>query len=319
MDGSPSATVRPRPGELAAWARQHRSAWRDAGFFLAQDILNSLLTALVIGVALALPTGLYVVFESVEAAAVKLNLAPQATLFLRPAVTREQGEALAARLRADPRVAGAAFVGRDLALAEFKASSGLEKVLDALPDNPLPHLITLSLRPGAQGALKPLLEGLGSAAEVAEAHYDLSWIARLHAFAALLGRGISALAVLLGMGVVLIVGNAIRVAIQRRREEIEVTKLCGATDVYVRRPFLYLGSAFGLGGGMVAIAILALVFGWLEAPLAELSGLYGFTLGATGLGFRHAFGVLGAALGLGWAGGWLAVTLHLRSFEPRVG
>ncbi|MBI4694213.1 MAG: cell division protein FtsX [Gammaproteobacteria bacterium] len=316
MDGTPAATRSARPSRLAAWARQHGGAWRTCAHYFRRDAVNALLTVLVIGIALALPAGLYVIYDGTVSAAARLNLAPQATLFLRGTVAAPEGAALAARLRADPRVAEAVFVDRAAALAEFKAGSGLGAVLDALPDNPLPHVVTLTLRRGSPAERESLLSGLRGAAEVAETHYDLIWIARLEAFSALLGRGVSGLGALLGLGVVLIAGNAIRVGIERQRDEIEVAKLCGATDAYVRRPFLYLGAAFGLGSGLTALLILALLFGRLAGPLGDLAGLYGLAPGAIGLGPGPGAALLGLSLTLGWLGGWLAVSLHLREMEP---
>jgi len=125
------------------------------------------------------------------------------------------------------------------------------------------------------------------------------------------------LAVMLGLGVVLAIGNTVRLAIENRRAEIVVVKLVGGTDAYVARPFLYTGLWYGVGGGLIAVLLTSLALLLLQGPVAQLSGSYGSTFVLIGLGLSKGFLVIAGAALLGWSGAWISVLRHLRAIEPR--
>jgi cell division transport system permease protein len=164
--------------------------------------------------------------------------------------------------------------------------------------------------------MQSLLATLEETRGVARVQVDLGWLQRLKAITEVLGRGVWALAALLALAVILVIGNTIRLAIENRRDEILVAKLVGGTDAFVRRPFLYTGVWFGLGGGMVAFILLQLSLWWLSGPVERLAGLYGSQFALTGLSFEGNLMLLAVAIAFGWVGAWLAVKRHLVIIEP---
>jgi cell division transport system permease protein len=153
--------------------------------------------------------------------------------------------------------------------------------------------------------------------QIDQAVLDLEWVQRLYSMMALGKRLVIALAALLALGVLLVVGNTIRLAIESRRDEIVIVKLVGGTNAFVRRPFLYTGLWYGLGGGILAWLIIGFGLFWLSSPVAELAGLYRsqFELQGLGIGDSLMMWLCGGLLGL--AGAWLAVSRHLGAIEPR--
>jgi len=204
------------------------------------------------------------------------------------------------------------------ALTEFRNDSGFGKALDALGDNPLPDTLIVTPTPAAstpQGtdALKGAIAALP---DVQTVQVDAEWVKRLHAMLDILRRIVLLTAGLLGTGVVLIVGNTIRLDILNRRTEIEVMKLVGASDGFARRPFLYSGIWYGLGGGLLALTLVAVAAAVLARPVESLARLYGSQFRLHGLGFTTGVLLLTLAASLSWLGSWLAATRHIRAIEP---
>ncbi len=293
---------------MTAWLRQHRRAVASALKRLG------LLNAVVIGVALSLPAGGYTLLESLRGVAGRLALDTQLSVFLRPEAKRADAEALGKLLRADPRIARLRFVPRDEALKELAAVQGMPEVIEALGRNPLPDAFVVTSDPAS---LEALAADLGKLAGVAHVQADAAWARRLAALAAIGRLALWLLSALLGLGLVAVTFNTIRLQILTQREEIEVSKLIGATDGFIRRPFYYLGLLQGLAGGAVALAVVGLGLWLLNHQVAELARSYGS-------GFRFAFLPAGDALAvvlfaglLGWLGAQLSVSRHLREIEPR--
>jgi cell division transport system permease protein len=293
---------------LSAWLRQHRQALAAA---LARlGVLN----ALVIGVALSLPAGGYAVLESLRPLAGRVAFDSQVSVFLSPQARRADAEALDKTLRADPRIARLRFVPREEALKELSAVQGMPEVIAALGSNPLPDAFVVT----AKGeSLEQLASDLGKLPGVAHVQADAAWAKRLAALAGIGRLALWLLSALLGVGLVAVTFNTIRLQILTQREEIEVSKLIGATDAYIRRPFYYLGLVQGLAGGVVAIGIVAGGLALLNREVHSLAESYGS-------GFRLAYLPLGDALAivafagfLGWLGAQLSVVRHLREIEPR--
>ena len=222
---------------------------------------------------------------------------------------------LAQRVAQRPDVDQAELVTRSDALEDFRAYSGFGEALDLLDDNPLPH--ALVVRPAGTGAnLETLVADLDSLEETALVQLDTAWLERLRAILELARRVVDVTTVLLSLAVIAIIGNTIRLEIGNRREEIEIVKLVGASDGYIRRPFLYLGLCYGVGAGVLAALIVVLGLGLVAAPARALMGLYGSNYRLAGLGVGDTALLLGIGAFLGWAGAGIAVARHLRDVEP---
>jgi cell division transport system permease protein len=203
-------------------------------------------------------------------------------------------------------------------MAEFRDNSGFGKALDALTDNPLPDtlIVTPSLDASTPQGTATLKQAIAAMADVQTVQLDTEWVKRLHAMLDILRRVVALTAGLLGASVVLIVGNTIRLDILNRRAEIEVMKLVGASDGFARRPFLYSGVWYGLGGGLIAIILVAVAAAALAKPVDSLAALYGSPFHLQGLKLLAAAEVLGLAVALAWLGSWLAATRHIRGIAP---
>lgn len=304
---------------FASYRLHHQQVAKDSLRRLLKNPLSTLATWLVIGIALALPGGLYIALNNLEALSEGWGESTQLSLYLKNSTSDEAGSALAARLQQRADIASVRFISRDAALTEFRALSGFGDVLDLLEQNPLP--VTIVIQP-SRTALDPsaatrLLDEMKNLPEVEQATLDLQWVQRLHALLGI-GRQIAlVLAVLLGVGVVLVIGNTIRLAIEARRDEIVVIKLVGGTNAFVRRPFLYTGFWYGLGGGLLALAIVAFSLYWLGDAVATLASAYGSEFRLAGPGPLQTLLLLIAGSLLGWIGAWGEVSRHLGAIEPR--
>ena len=202
-------------------------------------------------------------------------------------------------------------------MVEFQEQSGLGEALRELPDNPLPGSILVTPEIIDKEALAALLDELKSMPKVEQAQLDLLWIERLAAILKMGENFIFALSVLLIAALLLVVGNTIRLHIENRRIEIEVIKLVGGTDGYVRRPFLYMGVMYGFAGGILAWLLLAFGLEWLNESVVSLAKLYGSEFSLSGIPLEDGFSLLFGAVLLGYIGAWLAVARHLRELAPR--
>jgi len=273
-----------------------------------------LLNALVIGVAVSLPAGGYALLESLRSLAGRATLEPQISLFLRPEAKRAEADALGKTLRADARIARVRFVPREDALKELNAVEGMREVIASLGRNPLPDAFVLTPR---DKALEPLAADLAKLPGVAHVQADSAWAQRLGALERLGRLGLALLAGLLGAGLVAVTFNTIRLQILTQREEIEVSKLIGATDGFIRRPFYYAGLLQGVAGGVFALAIVAVLLAALNIEVRPLADSYGSSFRFAFLSAQGALAVLALAGALGWLGAHLSVSRHLRNIEPR--
>ena len=302
---------------FSSWLRHHRLSAADSLFRVLEHPFASLLTWLVIGIALALPAGLNVALENLNRLGTTWNSPAQISLFLQATLSPEEAARLPATLEKRVDVAGASFVSREEALQEFRALSGFADVLDSLQDNPLPDLVLVTPAEGLDSAgVAELSRQLTAYPEVERALLDMEWLQRLNGLMVLAQRLVLAVGGLLLLGVVLILGNTIRLAIESRRDEIVIVKLVGGSNAFVRRPFLYSGLWYGVGGGVFAAMLVALFLWFLREPVDSLALLYGSDFRLHGPGLMGALDlvVLGGCLGL--AGAWLAVARHLAAIEP---
>ena len=295
----------------------HRANLVGAIERLAAQPFASLLTILVIATALALPAGLRVAVNNADAVSDQWQSAADFTVYLKLDVSEEAARKTARAIEARADVASVKLIDRDAALAEFRARSGFGEALDALGGNPLPHTLVVSPASGVTSDVEALAQAIAKLPETELVQVDTAWVARLRAMLALAGRLVDFATVLLGLAVAIVIGNTIRLEINNRSVEIEVTKLVGGTDGFIRRPFLYLGLCYGLAGAVVALAVVALALLLLAAPVRALAALYGSGFTLTGLSLRESGILLAGGALLGWAGAGLAAARHLRAIEPK--
>ncbi len=305
--------------QLESYLAHHRRTARDAAMRMRDAPLSSLMTGLVIAIALALPVALMLMLATVQTVSSGWDEAARINVYLADEVDLTQAEGLREHWAGESAISEVELIARDEALGSFRERSGLGEALDFLEDNPLPH--TLVLTPEARyqeaSALQRLVERLESDEYVVRVQLDLEWLQRLNAIADVLERGVTALGLLLGLAVVLVIGNTIRLAIESRRREIVVAKLVGGTEAFVRRPFLYTGLWYGALGGVLAWWLVEVAFWWLSVPVDRLADLYGSAFGLQRLSFGDVLTLVGASMLFGWLGAWLAVKRHLDAIEPR--
>ena len=301
------------------WVTRHLQSMFAALGRLLRRPLSTLLTTLVIAVALALPAGLWLVVKNARAATGDLATAVQVTAYMKVGTPIARADQLARQLRERPEVASVRVIPAEQALKEFREYSGFGTALDALTDNPLPHALVVqpSVEQRDGGTIEALRAFLTAAPDVDIVQADAEWARRLAALLDVLRTLFLAAAGLLAVGVLAVIGNTIRLEIGARREEIEVTKLVGGSDAFVRRPFLYAGLFQGLFGGLLSLGLVALVIAAVEAPIARLTALYGGRFRLGGLSLEEAGIVLLVGASLGLIGAWIGAARHLSRIEPR--
>lgn len=307
-----------RPNFLRRWLGEHARVCVAAFGRQWRDPIGTLLTALVIGITLALPAGLELMVNNLRAAAGGLNDTRTITVFLRDTLGEAEGRALADTLAQRAEIAAARYTSRDTALREFRERSDLGAVLDALGSNPLPASLALTPKAEADAAaLDQLAQAMRADPGVEQVQLDHAWSQRLAAALAVGTRLAQLLAVALGIAAVLAMGNTIRLDIESRRDEIVVMKLIGAPAGFIRRPFLYAGFWYGLSGGVVAIGAVYLARAALAGPVGALVAMYEGAFTLRGPDAQTLMLVLGAGALLGLSGAWLAVARHLGRVEQR--
>lgn len=303
---------------MIAWLTRHAQTSIGSLGRLSQQKFATLLTVLVIGIALALPACLHLLIDNAQSATGNWNRAVDITVFLKRPTSLDDARRTAERVKQRRDVASVDLITADEALKEFRRDSGFGAAIDALNDNPLPH--TMVVRPAEEfmsaASLQTLTTDLRALPSVEIVQLDTAWVNRLNAILDATRRALVLAAGLLALGVMVIVGNTIRLDIQNRRAEIEVTKLVGGSDAFVRRPFLYSGIWYGLGGGLTAWIITLAVTGVLREPIGRIAGLYGSAFELGGLGLKPTLLLLGGGIVLGWLGSYLAASRHLRAIEP---
>ncbi len=304
--------------ELVAWWGHHRSSCLDSLQRLLQTPLQSLLTWMVIAIAVALPTGLYLGLHNLQQLGNGWQDSAQMSVFLKRDAKPEAIKRFQDQLQNNTEVASFNSISPANALEEFQRFSGLGNVLNNLDENPLPTVFVI--QPNANitnpEQLASLQESLASHPIVDNVQLDLGWLRRLHELLSLGERIVISLAGLLSLGVLLIIGNTMRLAIENRRDEIIVTKMVGGTNGFVRRPFLYTGLWYGIGGGLLALILVMIVGFWISGPVANLVTLYESEYSLSGMGLIDMLTLLLSAAFLGWLGAWIAVSRHLRDIEP---
>jgi cell division transport system permease protein len=315
------ASRRSKPGLTdlpGLWLHQHLQTAVATLGRLRRSPLPTGMTVTVIGIALALPAALFVVTENLRTMAGGWDQAAAVSVFLKQEVDDEAAARLAQELGTRPELAQVHLIGREQALTEFRALGGFEDALSQLQVNPLPAV--LAIYPEASFSTPERLEGLHAELEtLPEADFvrmDTLWLQRFQAILDLAERAVFLLSALLAVGVLLIVGNTIRLEILNRRVEIEIMELVGATAGFIRRPFLYAGAWYGLLGALTAWLLVTIAILLLQQPVARLATLYRSDFPLTGLGLMPMMVILSGSVVFSLIGSWIAVNRHLRDAGP---
>jgi len=298
---------------MKAWLIQHREAALDALRRLAVTPLNTLLGSLVLGIALALPAGGQMLLTNFQHLANNAAATPEVSLFMTLDAGKEEVAEIEGQLRKHPQIQSVSFVQRETALQRLKANQGLSEVIESLQRNPFPDAFVVVPRPISPQELEQLRTVLAKLPKVEHVQLDSAWVKKLDALLRLSRLAVTLLAALLGIALVAVTFNTIRLQILTRSAEVEVSRLLGATDSYIRRPLYYFGAIQGLAGGLVAWIIVVSATHLLQAPIRELTDLYGSNFSLHSLPLIDALVLLSAAVILGWLGAWLSLRRHLRS------
>ena len=301
---------------VSAWFSHHIYVFFFSLGQVSRNPLATLMTASVIGIALALPTGLYLLMENARSVSQGWDGVMQISLYLKHEISDEQARQFSIKLQRHPDIKQLRLMTRKQALEEYKQLSGFSEALNMLVENPLPAVVVIRPRLSTPEAGQALLAQLNQRPEVDIAQFDQRWLKRLFAIMDIIRRGVLILAILLALAVLLIIGNTIRLSIQSRREEIEVNKLFGATDRFIRRPFLYSGWWYGFLGSLFAWGLISYALHLLDEPTRKLSSLYFSQYNLISLDFQASAILLLTGPVLGLLGAGLAVGRHLRSIQP---
>lgn len=299
-------------------------AWRDQHFFsffsslgrLAARPWATLLTVLVLGFAIALPLLFWLVFDNARELSGGLREAREVTLFLKPALDASHAEAFAGELRRRDDVAAVLLRTPEQGLAEFRDLSGFGEALDALQSNPLPSVLVVTPRETGAADDPPLVATMQADTRVDLVQYDAAWRRKLGGILHLGERVVAVAAVLLALATLLVIGNTVRMDIQARSAEISVMQMIGASNGFVRRPFLYAGFWYGMLGALFALLVVVVVEVALAEPVARLVESYAHRFALHALGAGVAAAVAGACAVLGWSGAWIATARHLAAGRP---
>ncbi len=298
---------------MIAWLRHHRHSAAQALRRIASAA--SALSVLVIGVTLALPLGGYTLMANLQSWLPASAYRADVSVFFAAGTASSEIDRVASGLRARAGVKEVRFVPREAALAALKKSTGLSDLIGALPENPLPDALVVVLDSQDGELAQHVASGARSIKSVASAQVDSAWIRRLDAMLSLARSAVLVLAIVLGAGLLAIVFNTIRLQIVTQRDEIEVLRLVGATDSYIRRPFLYFGSLEGALGGLAALAIVAGSLAALQADVSRLSGLYGSGFRLSLPGGANCVALVAVSAFLGWLGAAASVSKYLHNIR----
>ena len=305
-------------GLLTIWFSRHVSTASASLGRLARQPFASIMIVLVIAVTLAIPAALNLAIKNFAAIGNSWDEALDFSVFLDTGLSVGEAEGIAKLIGQRADVADVQLITADDALEEFKLQSGFGDALDQLADNPLPH--TLVVRPSPANTAESMLllrEELATLPEIELVQVDTEWVQRFHAILEIVQQAVSIGAGLLGLAIIVIIGNTIRLEIQNRRDEIEVTKLIGASNAFVRRPFLWSGFWYGLFGSLLGLGLVQYGLYLLQPTVTRLAGLYQSGLTVLSLDWRDSLTIIGIGVALGLAGSWFAAARHMRAIEPK--
>jgi len=297
----------------------HKEAIQFSLTRLWQSPLSTWITLAAIALALSLPSSLYLLLDNLKSLTDDKREVPTISLFIKQNISEQQARDRGELLAEMPEIDKVVLVPRDEALADFRQITGFAETLETLDENPLPHVLVVTPHlnligdPGLD--MEALAQKLESFPEIDLVQMDVEWVKRLRGILSISERAVLLISVLLALTVLLVIGNTIKLNIENRKEEIDVSRLIGATNTYIRRPFLYSGIWYGLFGGIISLVFVHLALLFLVSPVNELARLYGSTFSINGLGFKITLYILLFSSLLGLVGAWIAVGSHLRKIR----
>lgn len=299
------------------WLTQHRLVLQSALRRIFNTPVAGLLNIMVIGIALSLPVGMYVLLQNAQGLLQQFSSTPQLSVFLNLTAKADDIDKLRKQFERHPNIASVTFVSRETALQQLKQNSELDDVISGLDKNPLPDAFLIEPNSSEPVVLNALRTELANLPQVEVAQLDSAWAYKLAALLKFANLAVLILASLLSLALIAVTFNTIRLQILTQRDEIEVSKLIGASNSFIRRPFLYFGALQGLLGGIAAYLLISISLALLNYPLAALSQLYASSFTLHGLSLADSLSLLLFSLYLGWLGAWLSVSKHLAAIEPR--
>jgi len=299
-----------------AWIRDHVRVALESLSYLSARLATSLLVWLLIGIALALPAGLYLLQKNLSSLTGEWQGRPGVSVYFERAASDAAITALVEKAEAHSMVQNVWRISPEEALAEFQEFSGLSESLDLLAANPLPSSLKVTLGNSADVPdLQDVARMLDGSPGVDEVVIERTWLERLAALSSLVNRLGVILGLMFALGAVLVTATSVRLAIEARLDELRVQKLVGATGAFLRRPFLYFGLLYGLGGGLIALMLISAVLILLEGPLATLMKSYGGRLAIVGFDVSFLAGLLALGGVLGLFGALLASQQRIATIE----
>jgi len=296
--------------------RDHIRVGGESFHFVSSRLGTSLLVWLVVGIALALPAGLWILQVNMDQMSAGWEGRPGLSVYFELQATAEDIDVVVQQLRGHDHVEAISVTSADEALEEFKAYSGLGDALTLLGENPLPASLTARFAQTIDtAAVDRLIAAVEDLPGVTDVVVEKTWLERLNDLSAVVSRLGVVLAMLFGIGAVLVTASSVRLAIESRLDELRVLKMVGATQGQIRRPFLYFGAIYGFGGGVIAAMLIAVTLVVIEPPLQSLLGSYQQELDLAGFNIAFLAALLALAGLLGVAGALLAVRQRLKDLE----
>ena len=302
---------------ISAWLSAHLQAAERALKRLVATPVATMLSVLVIGVAIMLPLGLYSVFSNITAAASRLNTEPNINVYMQVSATDKDAKDIEKQLKVMPNAADVRFISREVALSEMKRVASMSDLLVGLESNPLPHAFLIKPKSAEPVTLETMRKEIAALPKVDAVVMDFEWAKKLQRFATFAERIVALLGLLLGLAVVFVTGNTIRLQILTQKDEIEVSSLIGATRHFIRRPFLYYGAFQGFLAGVVAVLAMIGLIWWASAEVQALTISYGSDFSIKYFSLNQILFVIGVGAALGWLGGFMSVSLYLRAHTRR--
>jgi len=302
-----------------AWLRRHSYSFFSSLGVLVKHKVGTMMTVLVLGIAMFLPLGLYMTLANLDGMNLRQDEWSAITVFFKSGTTEKEVNRVAAELAQRFEPEAVAIISPADGMADFRDASGFGESLDMLEENPLPWVMQVSPQRGPTrmveamvGELTGFLQSIDS---IEVSQFDYKWLQRLGRMMELGQAAVTVLTLLFGLAVVVVVANTIRLDVASHAEEIEILALVGAGNAFVRQPFLYTGLWYGLMGGLLAVLLLVFTMLYLGRPLGLLLETYGTVFSLRGLGLNNTLWVLAGGSSLGWLGAWISVQRYLRRLK----
>lgn len=313
-----SENLQPDNPPFDIWFKRHIQVALSCLGHFSRHPMSFFFTSAVIGIALFLPASLNLLVKNIESLSQNWELSSSITVYLKHDLTAEQTNSIHQHLKKSNKFKQVTLISPSQAMEEFKTLSGFAEALDILENNPLPAIILIDpiTDQSAPEKTQQLINELKSLPEVELVEFDMQWLKRFYAITNMAQRSVIILGSMLGLAVLLIIGNTIRLEIQNRQSEIEITQLVGATNSFIRRPFLYTGFWYGFAGGVIGWIFTSIAFLLLKSPVNQLSQLYNSPFNLMAFDFTTSLVLLLSSSILGLIGAWIAVGRHLNLIEP---